>query len=50
VLNRFSILPLNRLHLVLEAQFQLLQPDFFQFFVVGKETLVGERGKTLFVG
>jgi len=28
-----SILPLNEFHLVLEPQFQLLQPDFLQLFV-----------------
>src|SRR5712692_806504 len=41
------ILPLDGLHLVPQTQFQLFQSDFFQFFVVGKVTLVGKRGETL---
>jgi hypothetical protein len=28
------VLPLNMLHLVLEPQFQLFQPDFFQLLVI----------------
>ena len=36
------ILALNGLHLVLEAQFQLFQPDFFQLFVFAEITFLGE--------
>jgi len=44
-----TVLPLDRFHLIFKPQLQLLEPDFFQFFVVGKVTLVGKRGKTLLV-
>src|SRR5271155_606117 len=40
------ILPLNRLHLVLEPQFQLFKPDFFQLFIFAEITFLGERIKT----
>lgn len=43
------ILPLNGRHLVLESQFQLFQPDFFQLFVFGQITFLGERFETLLV-
>src|SRR5438094_1447579 len=36
------VLPLNGLHLVLETQFQLLQPYFFELFVFGEITFLGE--------
>ena len=36
------VLPLNMLHLVLEPQFQLFQPDFFQLLVISKESFLGE--------
>jgi len=35
-------LPLDALHLVFLAQFQLLQSYFFQFFVVCEVPLLGE--------
>jgi hypothetical protein len=35
VLHGFTVLPLNGFHLIFEAELQLLQPDFFQLFVVG---------------
>jgi hypothetical protein len=35
-------LMLQTLHLVFEAKFQLLQPHFLQFFVVGEVSLLGE--------
>src|SRR5208282_2925208 len=35
-------LALNRLHLVFEAQFQLLEPDFFQLFVFAEITFLSE--------
>ena len=41
--NVLTILTLNGLHLVLEPELQFLQPDFFQLFVVGEISLVGER-------
>ena len=49
VLHVIAVLTLNIFHLVSEAQFQLLQPDFFQLFVVGEIPLVGERGETLLI-
>src|SRR5579871_4796380 len=36
------ILTLDRLHLILEAEFQLLQPDFFQLFVFAEIAFLGE--------
>jgi hypothetical protein len=41
--NVLPILALDGLHLVLEPELQLLQPDFFQLFVVGEISFVGER-------
>ncbi len=35
------------LHLVFKAQLQFLQPHFFQFFVVGEVSLLGEGFKPL---
>jgi hypothetical protein len=35
-------LPLDGLHLVLQAQFQLLQPDLFQLFVFAEISFLGE--------
>jgi hypothetical protein len=35
-------LELQALHLVFQAQLQFLEPHFFQFFVFGEETLLGE--------
>src|SRR5438132_8084754 len=49
VFDVVSILLLDGLHLVLEPQFQLLQSDFFQLFVVGKIPLVSKRGEPLFI-
>jgi len=40
-------LPLDRLHLILEPQLQLLQTDFFQLLVFRKEALLGQRFKSL---
>jgi hypothetical protein len=37
-----TVLALDGLHLVFQAQFKLLKPDFFQLFVVGEVTLVGK--------
>jgi hypothetical protein len=36
------ILPLDRFHLVLEAQFQLLESNLFEFFVVGEKSLFNQ--------
>ena len=36
------ILALNGLHLVFQAEFQLLQPDFFQLFIFAEVTFLGE--------
>jgi hypothetical protein len=36
------VLPLNNLHLILETEFQLLEPHFFQFFVFGEVAFFGE--------
>jgi hypothetical protein len=36
------ILALDGFHLILEAQFQLFQPDFFQLFIFGEISLLGE--------
>jgi len=36
------ILALDRFHLIFQAQFQLLQPDFFQLFIFGEISLLGE--------
>jgi hypothetical protein len=44
-----SILPLDGFHLIFEPQFKFLQPDFFQFFVIGEIPLVGERRETLLI-
>lgn len=49
VLHVLAVLPLDHFHLIFEPQFKLFQPDFFQLFVVGEVTLMGERGETLFV-
>src|SRR5215469_3976533 len=35
-------LPLNGFHLILEAEFQLFEPDFFQLFVVGEIAFLSE--------
>jgi hypothetical protein len=39
---RLPVLPLDGLHLVLQAKFQLLQPDFFQLFIFGEIAFLGE--------
>ena len=31
-----AVLALDALHLIFQAQFELLQPDLFQLFIVGK--------------
>jgi hypothetical protein len=36
------ILPLNRLHLIFEAQFELFEPDFFQLFILAEVSFLGE--------
>jgi hypothetical protein len=41
VLHVITVLPLDVFHLIFEPQFQLLQPDFFDFFVVSEIALVG---------
>src|SRR3954470_15749600 len=41
------ILALNGLHLILEAEFQLLQPHFFQLFVFAEIPFLGECFETL---
>src|SRR5262245_47194348 len=43
------ILALNRLHLIFEAQFQLLQTDFFQLFIFAEVAFLGECIETLCV-
>ena len=47
----YALLPLRlmfeALHLVFQAQLQLLQADFFQFFVVGEVSLLSEGFKPL---
>jgi len=42
VLNLLPELPLNGFHLVLKAQFQFLQANFFQLFVFGEIAFLGE--------
>jgi hypothetical protein len=42
-----AILPLNVLHLILEPQLELLEPDFFQLFVIRQETFFGELFESL---
>jgi len=41
------ILALNRFHLIFEAEFQLFNPHFFQFFVFAEITFLGECIETL---
>src|SRR5215467_14547694 len=42
-LGRLSLqLPLDRIHLILEAQLQLLKPYFFHLFIFGEVALLGE--------
>lgn len=42
----FPILPLDGLHLIFEPQFEFLQTDLFQLFVLTEITLLGEQIKT----
>jgi hypothetical protein len=39
------ILPFDCLHLVFKTKFQLLEPNFFQFFIFAEVALLGERIK-----
>jgi hypothetical protein len=41
------MLLLDRFHLILETQLQLLDPDFFQFFVFGEVPLLEETFEAL---
>ena len=44
---RLPVLLLHRLHLVFQAEFQLLQPHLFELFVFGRVRLLGERIEAL---
>jgi hypothetical protein len=42
VLDLLAEVPLDGLHLVLQAELQLFQPDLFQFFIFGEISFFGE--------
>src|SRR3954465_11416837 len=47
LLNLTFELTFDKLHLILEAKFQLLQTDLFQLFVFGEKSFLGEGFKPL---